>query len=82
MNKSSSLKNKAERYRTPMRVTHVLRFPSGLTFPVCPSCEITLDREYQHYCDRCGQCLSWRFFSKAIVVLWSANHGGSPSRGK
>ncbi len=35
----------------------------GLTgFPVCPQCGITLNREYQRYCDRCGQQLSWTHF--------------------
>lgn len=60
-------------YREPMPVTHIRCFrysyPYGLTsFPVCPQCGITLEREYQAYCDRCGQCLSWKAFSKAIVI--------------
>lgn len=61
-------------FRSPMPVTHIRCFrssyPYGLTsFPVCPRCGITMEREYQTYCDRCGQCLSWRDFSKATVIL-------------
>lgn len=53
----------------PIRVVQVLRFPYGAKFPICPSCGITLEREYQQYCDRCGQCLSWKFFRKAQIAL-------------
>ena len=61
-------------FRTPMPVTHIRCFrysyPYALTcFPVCPQCGITMEREYQTYCDRCGQCLSWKGFSKAAVIL-------------
>lgn len=41
-------------YRLPMRVK---KFRRG--FPVCPRCNTTIEREYQAYCDRCGQCLKW-----------------------
>lgn len=59
-------------FRLPKPVIHTRSFPSQngfTTYPVCPQCGITLEREYQHYCDRCGQCLDWRCFSKAIIVL-------------
>ncbi len=52
-------------YRIPMPVTEVRRFqgPSGfIAFPVCPHCEQTMEREFQSYCDRCGQCLDWERF--------------------
>lgn len=74
MNKASFFSQSGtgpEPHRVPIQVTHILRFPSGLAFPVCPACGVTLEREYQHYCDRCGQCLSWKYFSRATVVLWS-----------
>jgi len=63
--------NESEPHRIPMGDTEILRFPFGLAFPVCPGCGITLEREYQRYCDRCGQSLSWKRFSRATVVLWS-----------
>jgi len=36
-------------------------------FPVCPGCTATLEREYQHYCDRCGQALDWENYVYASV---------------
>lgn len=59
-------------FRAPLRVSAVraMKLYSGLTtFPVCPRCQRTMDREYQAYCDRCGQALSWKYFNKAIVIL-------------
>lgn len=59
-------------FRTPMPVTAIryYRCQYGHTsFPVCPQCEITLEREYQSFCDRCGQHLSWKDFAHATVIL-------------
>ena len=59
-------------FRVPKPVTHARCFScqSGFTiYPICPRCGITFEREYQAFCDRCGQCLDWRCFSKAIIVL-------------
>ncbi len=59
-------------FRTSMPITHIrcFRCPDGMTaYPVCPRCEITMEREYQTYCDRCGQCLDWKNFSKAAIIL-------------
>lgn len=58
-------------FRVPMQVTHVriLPYHNGNTaYPVCPQCGASLEREYQNYCDRCGQCLDWRNFSTATVL--------------
>ena len=52
-------------YRIPMPVTEVRRFQgtsSLIAFPVCPQCGQTMEREFQSYCDRCGQCLDWERF--------------------
>ena len=52
-------------YRIPMPVTEVRRFQgtSGfIAFPVCPHCGQTMEREFQSYRDRCGQCLDWERF--------------------
>lgn len=38
------------------------------SYPVCPACNRTLDRESMAYCDRCGQKLSWKGYQKAEVV--------------
>lgn len=59
-------------FRAPMLVTHIRCFKDvhGLIgFPVCPRCEITVEREYQAYCDRCGQHLDWSHFHQATVIL-------------
>lgn len=59
-------------FRLPMPVTHVrrLQYRSGFTsYPICPRCKATFEREYQRYCDRCGQRLHWQEFSKANVIL-------------
>lgn len=55
-------------YRQPLRVTDILVLGNGYCFPVCPRCGITLEREYMHYCDRCGQCLEWSKYNKAEIV--------------
>ena len=61
-----------------MRVTAVRCYRGGMllgaetqlySFPVCPRCQLTMEREYQSYCDRCGQALDWKGFSKALVIL-------------
>lgn len=38
-------------------------------FPVCPKCETPLAREYQAYCDRCGQKLDWIGYRNAEIIL-------------
>jgi len=57
----------AEAYRTPMRITHLRKYRNAAYY-VCPRCGITLEREFMAYCDRCGQCLDWKGYRKAIVV--------------
>jgi len=39
------------------------------SFPVCPRCQLTLEREYQAYCDRCGQALDWEAFPENAVII-------------
>ncbi len=59
-------------FREPMPVAQIrcFRFTYGFTgFPVCPRCGRTMEREHQLYCDRCGQCLDWKGFSKATIIL-------------
>lgn len=56
------------RFRRPMAVRKVLVFQSGAAYPVCPRCERTLEREYQSFCDRCGQQLDWRDFDSALIL--------------
>lgn len=57
----------AENYRTPMQVTHLRKYPAT-TYYICPRCSITMEREFVAYCDRCGQCLGWEHYRKAVVI--------------
>ena len=53
-------------FRQPMAVLQVRCFQQqgrAVVYPVCPRCGITMEREYQHFCDRCGQQLDWSAFS-------------------
>ena len=52
-------------YRTPLAVTQYTVLGQDGEFPVCPRCDVSIEREYMHFCDRCGQMLDWRRYSKA-----------------
>lgn len=59
-------------FRIPMPVAEIHIFPSvsgSPSFPACPRCRHTLEREYMAYCNSCGQCLSWQNFKNAAVVI-------------
>jgi ssDNA-binding Zn-finger/Zn-ribbon topoisomerase 1 len=58
----------AEAYRIPLQVRKVIQFKGGHSYPVCPRCDCSLDREYMRYCDRCGQHLAWGCFGKARIL--------------
>ena len=56
-------------FRRPLKILQVRCFPQqGWTavYPVCPRCGVTMEREYQHFCDRCGQKLDWSIFSRGF----------------
>ena len=55
-------------YRIPLPVKEILVFPNGYSYPVCPRCDISMDKEYTGFCDRCGQRLGWKSFDTASVV--------------
>lgn len=65
----NSLKLTALQYRLPLPVQEVLQLTNGTRYPICPRCELTIEREYMCYCDRCGQHLSWSQFENANVVF-------------
>jgi len=59
-------------YRVPMCVAAVRCYPANpepSAYPLCPQCSLPMEREYQSYCDHCGQALDWKRFSKAIIIL-------------
>ena len=57
------------RYRRRMEVKHVY-FSTSMhsCYPICPACDVPMEREYQNYCDRCGQCLGWRDFDRSVMI--------------
>ena len=59
----------AETYRIPMAVREIHLFRHSGAYPVCPRCKLTIEREYQAYCDRCGQALGWEEYGEALIVL-------------
>ena len=66
-----SPRSEAESYRRPMSVTAVRRYPGCpemSSYPLCPRCVLPMQREYQAFCDRCGQALSWVGFSRAVLI--------------
>ena len=54
-------------YRQPMQVTQVRQYQTTAYY-ICPRCGVTMEREFMYYCDRCGQCLDWRHYKKAVIV--------------
>lgn len=61
----------AKSYRRPMSVTEVFYYVDSLmgptTYPICPRCGITMEREFQSFCDRCGQALDWDGLEQAVI---------------
>ena len=55
-------------YRMELLVKEVMVFPNGDAYYICPKCNITLEREFVSYCDRCGQCLGWKGYRNAKVI--------------
>ena len=48
-------------FRIPMPVTDII-FLGNNSFSVCPRCHNSLERDFQTFCDRCGQALLWKDF--------------------
>ena len=55
-------------FRKPAPVTQVRMFWHDGRYPVWPRCGISLDREYQSFCDRCGQRLDWKHYKEAQII--------------
>ena len=72
------LESEPATFRIPLPVTAVRVYssnPSSSSYPLCPRCKQPMTREYQAFCENCGQALSWKGFSKAIVILVPASPG-------
>ena len=68
LEKPQNIDSKEISYRLPLAVQEVLVFSNGASYPVCPKCCLTLEREYMNFCDRCGQKLDWKEFENAVEV--------------
>lgn len=55
-------------FRTEMPVTQVRLLEVDGAYPVCPRCKISMEREHQSFCDRCGQRLGWKDYKNAVVI--------------
>lgn len=64
-------------YRIPMPVTEIHIYRDWCSYPLCPRCKITMEREYQSFCDRCGQRLDWNNFedAKEVYIGWDGVNG-------
>ena len=49
----------AATYRAARQVEEYAELQGGVTCAICPRCGACLDREYQAFCDSCGQKLAW-----------------------
>lgn len=55
-------------FRSAMPVTQARLIQIDGTYPVCPRCGISMEREYQRFCDHCGQRLSWKDYGRAQII--------------
>lgn len=62
-------------YRVPMSVTQIRLFPTDGAYPVCPRCHISMERERQSFCSRCGQRLAWKEYRRAQIIFPQSSPG-------
>lgn len=55
----------APSYRIPKTVKKIRVYPDNCFFGVCPRCNNSIDREYQTFCNCCGQRLDWSKLDEA-----------------
>ena len=53
------------KYRQVMLVVEKVVWQNNCAYPICPRCGCSFERDYQSFCDRCGQRLGWRGYGKA-----------------
>lgn len=59
------------RYRVAMPVMELLVFPRAFgetSYYKCPRCQVTMEREFQSFCDRCGQKLDWDDYLNVKII--------------
>lgn len=55
---------RAYSYRIPLEIKEITLLCNKYSFPVCPRCKDSMEREYQGFCDRCGQKLAWNLYER------------------
>ena len=50
-----------------------MRLYSTTSYYICPRCNVTMEREFIAYCDRCGQCLNWKNYRGLFVLTGTFN---------
>ena len=63
----------APSYRIPKKVKKIRVYPDNCFFGVCPKCNNSIDREYQTFCNCCGQRLDWSKLDEA-EEQWIGRH--------
>ena len=63
----------APSYRIPKKVKKIRVYPDNCFFGVCPKCNNSIDREYQTFCNCCGQRLDWSKLNEA-EEQWIGRH--------
>ena len=61
-NALAGLLSEVFKYRLPLRVSGIRQYQTSYgkaEYYICPRCGEAIEREYTHFCDRCGQRLSW-----------------------
>jgi hypothetical protein len=63
-------------YRVPRLTTHFIRNENcglyGISdYMLCPTCECVIERDYQAFCDACGQKLKWGSWKKVVLKEYS-----------
>lgn len=60
-------------YRSKAKICEVMHRGDG-GYYLCPRCRTSLDRDFQCYCDLCGQHLDWAGYRKAKVIFPGTKH--------
>lgn len=59
-------------FRMAAQVSHFRIYPliggGNASYPVCPRCAISIEREYQRFCSNCGQKLLWDMYQYALPL--------------
>lgn len=68
------LNNYFTSYRLKMKICKAIHLSDG-DYYLCPRCTVSLDRDFQAYCDRCGQRLDWSDYTKSQIVYPMVHYG-------